>query len=53
MQEHLFEHFKSDGLSGFLENVSIKLIDKTDGKDPERRENKLYEDTQNLCSIWT
>ena len=38
-QEHLFEHFKSEGHSGFLANVSITLIDKTDGKDPNRREN--------------
>ena len=38
-QEHLFEHFKSEGLIGFLRNVSITLIDKTDGKDPKRREN--------------
>ena len=39
MQEHLFEHFKSEDHSGFLGNVSITLIDKTDGKDPKRREN--------------
>ena len=39
MQEHLVEHFKSEGHSGFLGNVSITLIDKTDGKDPKRREN--------------
>ena len=26
-------------VSGFLGNVSITLIDKTDGKDPKRREN--------------
>ena len=38
MQEHLFEHFKSKAHSGFLGNVSITLIDKTDGKDPKRRE---------------
>ena len=38
-QEHLFEHFKSEGYSGFPGNVSITLIDKTDGKDHKRREN--------------
>ena len=38
-QEHLFEHVKSEGHSGFLGNVSITLIDKTDGKDPKWREN--------------
>ena len=35
-QEHLFEHFKSEGHSGFLGNVSITFIDKTHGKDPKR-----------------
>ena len=39
MQEHLFEYFKIDGHSGFLGNVSVTLIDKTDGKNPKRREN--------------
>ena len=38
-QGHLFEHFKSKGHSGFLGNVSITLIYKTDGKYPKRREN--------------
>ena len=36
-KEHLFEHFKSEGRSRFLGNVSIRLIDKTDGKDPKTR----------------
>ena len=39
LQEHLFEHFKSEGHGGFLKNVSIIHIDKTDRKDPKRREN--------------
>ena len=39
MQEHLFEHFYSDGHNGFLEDVAITLIDKTDGRDPKNREN--------------
>ena len=39
MQEHLFENFKSKNHSGFLGNVSITLIDNTDGKDPKRRKN--------------
>ena len=39
MQEHLFEHFKREGHSGFLGNVSITLIDKTDGKYPKKRKN--------------
>ena len=39
MQEHLFEHFKSESHSGFLGIVSITFIDKTDDKDPKKREN--------------
>ena len=39
MQEHLFEHFKSEGHNVFLENVSVTLIDKTNGKDPKMTEN--------------
>ena len=39
MQELFFEHFKSGYHGGFLVNVSITLIDKSDGKDPKRREN--------------
>ena len=38
MQEHLFKHFNSNEHDGFLKNVSIILIDKTDGKDPKKRE---------------
>ena len=38
MQEHLFKHFNSMGHSGFLNNVSITLIDKIDGKNPKKRE---------------
>ena len=39
MQQNLFEHFKSESHSGLLGNVSITLIDKTDGKDPKKRKN--------------
>ena len=33
MQEYLHSHFKSERHNDFLENVSIILIDKTDGSD--------------------
>ena len=39
MQEHLLEHFKSEGHSGIFGNVFITLIDNADGMDPKRREN--------------
>ena len=38
MQEHLFKHFNSMGHNGFFKNVSRTLIDKTDGKNPKKRE---------------
>ena len=39
MRQHLYEHFYSEGYSGFLGNVSISLIDKTNGFQPQKREN--------------
>ena len=39
IRENLFKHFNSHGHNGFLNNVSISLIDKTDGKNPEKRKN--------------
>ena len=39
MQEHLYQHFYSDGHNGFLKDVKIMLINKTDCKDPKNREN--------------
>ena len=38
LQEHLFEHFNSEGHNGFLHDVSVTLIDKTDTKNPIKRE---------------
>ena len=38
MQEHLYRHFSSPGHGGFLNDVSVILIDKTDGSDPKKRE---------------
>ena len=37
MQQHLFEHFSSEGHNSFLDDVSIILTDK-DTKDPNKRE---------------
>ena len=36
---HVCKKICGDGHSGLLENVSITLIDKTDSKDPKKREN--------------
>ena len=38
MQEHLFSYFSSPGHNGFLNDVSITFIDKTDPSDPLKRE---------------
>ena len=38
MQQHLFEHFSSEGNSGFPDDISIIFIDKTDPKDPNKWE---------------
>ena len=38
MQRHLYEHFNLPGYSGFLNDVSVTLIDKADYKDPTKRE---------------
>ena len=31
MQEYLYKHFESERHSGFHDNVSVVLVDKTDG----------------------
>ena len=38
MQEHLDGHFISPGHRGFLNDVWVTLIDKTDGSNPKKRE---------------
>ena len=38
MHEYLFEHFREEGHHGFLEDVSIIFIDKTDPIEPLKRE---------------
>ena len=38
MQRHLHEHFNLPGRSGFLNDVSIILLDQADPKNPTKRE---------------
>ena len=38
IQQPLFEHFSNEGHSGFQNDVAIIFIDKTDPKDPNKRE---------------
>ena len=39
MQEHLSRHFSSLGHNGFLNDISVTFIDKTDSSDPLQCEN--------------
>ena len=39
LQEHLLRHFYNKGHEGFLQDLSITLIDKTDACYPKKREN--------------
>ena len=39
MQEHLYNHFESEGHTEFIDEVSITLIDKTDCFNSTKREN--------------
>ena len=38
MQQHLFNHFCASGDCGFIENLSLTFIDKTDPSDLLKRE---------------
>ena len=38
IKEHLYRHFSSPGHRRFFNDVSVTLIDKTDGSDPKKRE---------------
>ena len=39
LKEHLYKHFESEGHTEFFDDVSMTLIDKTNGSDPAKREN--------------
>ena len=43
MQEHFLGHFSSPGYNGFLIDVFVTFIDKTDPSDPIKRENYCRE----------
>ena len=61
MQEHLFRHFSSSGGNGFLNDVCVKFIDKTDLSDPLKRENFCRETLMTMApyglnsedSVWS
>ena len=50
MQEHLYRHFSSSGHMGFLNDVSVTLLDKTDGSDPKKREDYWMKTLKTMAS---
>ena len=50
-QQHLYEHFYSEGHNGFLRNVSISLIGKIDGFKPKKRENYCMRTLKTLAPL--
>ena len=53
MQQHLYEYFYSEDHNGFLGNISMSLIDKTDGFQPKKRENYWMRTLKTLVPIRT
>ena len=51
MLQHLYEHFCSKGINGFLGNVSTSLIDKTDGFQPKKRENYWMKTMKHVAQL--
>ena len=51
MQQHLYEHFCSKGHSRFLGNVSVNLIDKTDGFQAQKRDNYWMRTLKSLAPL--
>ena len=49
MQEHLYKHFESESHSGFHDDVSIILIGKTDGSNPNKRETYLIQTFKSIA----
>ena len=53
MQEHLYRHFSSPGHKGFLNDVSVTLINKTDASDPKKQEDYWMKTLKNMVQILT
>ena len=52
MQGHLYDHFTLPGHSGFLHDISITLIEKTDLSCPTKREDYMIETFKNKARIF-
>lgn len=51
MKRHLYEHLNLPGYSVFLNDVSVTLFDKTDPKDPIKRENYWIRTLKNKAPL--
>ena len=51
MQQHVHEHFYSEGHNGFLENVPISLIDKTESFQLKEREDYWVRTLKTLAPL--
>ena len=51
MQQHLYKHFYSEGCNGFLGNVSISFINKTDDFQPKKMENYWMRTLKTLAPL--
>ena len=52
MLEHLHKHFQTESHKGFLNEVSVTSIDKTDGKDPKKRERYWMGTLKTMDPYW-
>ena len=52
MQEHSFRHSDSEDHNGFLENASITLIDKTDGRAATNKEDYWSRTLKTSADFW-
>ena len=46
-----FENFEREGHNGFLENISLTLTDKADGKNLKRRENYWMRESKSILHL--
>ena len=51
LQQHLFNHFCTSGHCGFLEDVSLTYIDKTDPSDQRKREDHWRSRLKTMASF--
>ena len=52
LQEHLYKHLQVEGHKGFLNEVSVTFVDKTDGKDPKKKRKILDANIGNKGTLW-